>query len=98
MKVQEVIDLIDDSTIYSLAELEWDGYLPKCKCVARGLNLDEHRWYSVATNVYECEDGFVGVTGVYQSFSESQTWKDIGVPCYAEEYIATPTITYKPKY
>lgn len=96
MKVQEVIDLIDNSTIYSLAELEWD-YLSKCKCVARGLDFDEHRWYSIATNVYECKDGFVGVRGAHQSFSERQTWEDINVLCTAEEYVAIPSITYKPK-
>lgn len=95
MKVQEAIDIIEKFCIYALWMV--GGTLKDCKCVAEGLNLDEHRWYSIATNVYECEDGFVGVKGVYQSFSESQTWKDINVLCTAEEYIAVPSITYKPK-
>ena len=60
------------------------------------LNLDEHRWYSIATDVYECEDGLVGVTGAFQSFSESQTWEDIGVMCGAEQYKVITSITYVP--
>lgn len=98
MKVEEAIDKIEKSFIYSLHSVaDYFGPLKGCKCVAEGLNLDEHRWYSIATNVYECEDGFVGVTGAYQSFSESQSWEDIDVVCTAEEYITVPTITYKPK-
>ena len=93
MKVQEAIDIIEESCLYAL----WMVNLKDCKRVAEGLNLDEHRWYSIATNVYECEDGFVGVRRVYQSFSEMQDWEDIGVLCTAEEYVATPSITYKPK-
>lgn len=98
MKVQEAISKIEVACLYALWMVN-DYYEPlkDCKCVAEGLNLDEHRWYSIATNVYECEDGFVGVRGVYQSFSEMQTWEDINVLCTAEEYIAVPSITYKPK-
>lgn len=98
MKVQEAIDIIEESCMYALWMVgDYFGPLKECKQVATGLNLDEHRWYSIATDVYECEDGFVGVRGAYQSFSESQTWEDINVLCEAEEYIAVPTVTYKPK-
>lgn len=93
MKVQEVIDLFFDNAIYSLWEAE---SMIDCKKVASGLNLDEHRWYSIATDVYECEDGFVGVTGAFQSFSEAQTWEDIGVMCGAEQYKVVTQITYVP--
>ena len=99
MKVQEVIDLINDKEIYSLYEVEYTinpHGTKRCPKVASGLNLDEHRWYSIATDVYQCEDGFVGITGAYQSFSEMQTWEDIGVICGAEEYKAIQTITYVP--
>lgn len=96
MKVQDVIDLFNENDVYALWEAE--GMIETfCKKVASGLNLDEHRWYSIATDVYKCEDGFVGVTGAYQSFSESQTWEDIGVICGAREYKAVQTTTYEPK-
>lgn len=95
MKVHELIDLINNSeeTLYSL----WDAeeLIPReIKQVAQGLELDEHRWYSTAVNVYECEDGYVGIFGAYQSFSEMQTWSDICVSCDAMEYKQVQTVTY----
>lgn len=53
--------------------------------IEKGLNLDEHRWYSLATNIYKCSDGYVKVKGVFQSFSEMQTWSDIDVHSEAEK-------------
>lgn len=98
MKVQELIDAVNNSeeSIYSLWQLE-DVIPDLPECVAEGLELDEHRWYSVAVNVYKCEDGFVGVWGTYQSFSEMQGWSDIDILCEAEEYKQVPSVTYVPK-
>lgn len=97
MKVQELIDLIiSEYPIYSVWDAE-EIIGKKAEKVASGLELDEHRWYSIATDVYKCDDGFVGVRGAYQSFSELQGWPDIDVPCFAEEYEAVQTITYQPK-
>lgn len=100
MKVQELIDLIiSEYPIYSMWDAE-EIIGKKAEKVASGLDLDEHRWYSIysiATDVYKCDDGFVGIRGAYQSFSEQQGWSDIDVTCFAEEYEAVQTITYKPK-
>jgi len=96
MKVQELIDLINNTELYSL----WDaGDLINGRATREdsGQDLSEHRWFSIATDIYKCEDGFVGVRGAYQSFSESQTWSDIDVLCTATEYKAVPTIKYVPK-
>lgn len=97
MKVQELIKLVNESSvpIHSLYNLEDFIKLPKC--VAMGLNYDKHRWYALATNVYECVDGFVGITGVDESYSENQTYSDIGFECEAEEYEKVQTITFKIK-
>lgn len=53
--------------------------------IDEGLDLDQHRWYSIATNIYKCSDGFVKVTGAFQSFSEMQGWSDIDVHSEAEK-------------
>ena len=53
--------------------------------IEEGLNLDQHRWYSIATNIYKCSDGYVKVKGAFQSFSEMQTWADIDVHSEAEK-------------
>lgn len=95
MKVKELIDIINSNEYPSLHHLETIKGLPEC--VAEGLDLDQYRWFSIATNVYKCEDGFVGVCGAYQSFSEMQTWKDLDAPCEAEEYEEISTVSYKPK-
>lgn len=75
---------INDVAPYSLWEVNEIARRNGVKLVEKGLNLDEHRWYSIATNIYKCSDGYVKVTGAYQSFSESQTWEDINVHSEAE--------------
>ena len=95
MKVQQLIEKVNNGKYYSLYEVE--GIIPtEIDKVASGLEQDEHRWYSTAVDVYKCEDGFVGIRGAYQSFSEMQTWKDINVLCKASEYLEVMTTTYKP--
>lgn len=95
MKVKEFITLVNNNCFYSLHNLVEIENLPEC--IAEGLELDRHRWYSTAVNVYKCENGFVGVFGIYQSFSEYQDYKDIGIECVALEYEEVPSVTYKPK-
>lgn len=95
MTVSEFIDFVNSSNFYSLGEVE--DVAEGVKRVASGLDLDEHRWYSTAIDVYKCSDGFVGVFGAYQSFSEAQMWSDIDILCEAEEYEEYTTVSYRPK-
>lgn len=76
---------INDVAPYSLWEVTDIAKVNGVELVEKGLNLDEHRWYSIATNIYKCSDGYVKVTGAYESFSEVQTWKDINVFSEAEK-------------
>lgn len=76
---------INDIAPYSLWEVTDIAKANGVELIEKGLNLDEHRWYSIATNIYKCSDGYVKVTGAYQSFSESQTWEDIHVFAEAEK-------------
>ena len=93
MKKQELIDLINNAHCCSLWKAE-DIIPSDIPQVAEGLKLDEHRWYSTAINVYKCEDGFVGVWGAYQSFSEMQSWDDLDVICEAFPMKEIQTVTY----
>lgn len=100
MTVQEFIKLVNESkeplySLYQVEELEYDhkGGFPKR--VMRGLNPDKHRWYEVSVDIYQCSDGYVGVTGVAQVYSECMSAADCGVYCSAEEYVQVQTITYK---
>lgn len=98
MKVEEVIDLIDTAdSLYSLFDA--NEVLEECglEQVDKGLNLEQHRWYSTATDVYKCEDGFVGIFGIFQLFSELMCYSDCGIHCDAFEMEQIPTVTYRIK-
>ena len=96
MKKKELIDLVNNDCLYSLYDVE--DVIPKeVQCVATDLDIDRHRWYSTCVNVYACEDGYVGILGVNELYSEMMTFRDCGCPCEASEYEEVTTITYKPK-
>lgn len=84
IKSSDLVDKINEKAPYSLFEVTDIAEVNGAQLVEKGLNLDQHRWYSIATNIYKCSDGYVKVTGAYQSFSESQTWEDICVHAEAE--------------
>lgn len=93
MTKQKLINQVNEAHYMSLWEAE--DHIPReIPQVAEGLKLNEHRWYSTAINVYKCEDGFVGVWGAYQSFSEMQMWEDLHVICKAFPMKEIQTITY----
>lgn len=94
MTKEQLIEKINNSHFKSLFETDEEIYQYTKGQVASGLKLEEHRWYSTAINVYEVEDGFVGVRGAYQSFSECQDWTDIDYDSKAFPMKAVETITY----
>ena len=96
MKKKELIDLINNDCLYSLYAAE--DIIPRdAPCVATDLNIDRRRWYSTCVNVYACEDGYVGIWGVNQLYSDMMMFSDCDCPCEASEYEEVTTITYKPK-
>ena len=98
MKVQELIDKINNGNYHSVWEVELGDEFPEqVKTVENGLNPDEHRWYIVSTNIYKCEDGYVGVTGPSSLKSESMDWEDCYYDVVAEEYEEYTTVSYRPK-
>lgn len=96
MKVNELIELINSSeNCYSIWNAE-DLFEGSVYRVAANVYEDEHRWYVVSTNVYKCDDGYVGITGPSMLKSESMIWSDCCV-CTAKEYEAFNTVSYRPK-
>lgn len=104
MKVQEFIDAVNncEEKLYSLWDIE-DNVAPDVhfsqmpELVEEGIEVDEHRWYFVATNVYKCDDGYVGVRGVWKLLSEQMDYSDCNIICHADEYEQVQTVTYKQK-
>jgi hypothetical protein len=84
MKVKEVIEKVSANEYWSLYEFEEEFNLEVIDTCVKP--IDYHRWYEVSTNVYRCEDGFVGVSGVVQLFSEQMCYEDCLYKCTAEEY------------
>ena len=96
MKKKELIDLINNGRFPSLYDAE--GIIPEeVQCVAEGLEKGRHRWYSTCVDVYICEDGYVGIRGVDDLYSEAMVYSDCNFCCEASEYKAVATIIYKPK-
>ena len=96
MKVKEIINLINSSNISSLPEVE-DLFDDTVKLVAENLEIERYKWFGVATDVYEVEDGYVGITGVADIYSPYMDSSDCNYPCVACEYESYTTISYKPK-
>lgn len=96
MNVKEAIDLINNSdNCYSLLDAE--NLLKGCKFIRRQ-DCESCRWYILATDIYEVDDGYIGVSGVSELKSEIADYSDIDELCFAEEYKAIQTITYVPKF
>ena len=94
MKVKELIDYVSKYTFYSLIEVEVSlKEVPQC--VAEHLEIEKYRWFSVSTSVYKLEDGFVGIRGVSDIYSDDIDAEDCGVRCTACEYEEFPHVRYK---
>lgn len=93
MKVAEVLEKVNNTRYWSIYAFEEDLDL---EAVAYGLDVDRHRWYEVSTNVYKCEDGFVGVRGPSHLYSESMEYESCYCECFAEEFEPKLVIAYVP--
>lgn len=96
MKVKEIINLINSSNIDSLSEAE-DLLDNTVKLVAEDLEIERYKWFGVSTDVYEVEDGYIGITGVTEVYSTAMDSSDCDYPCIACEYEPYTTINYRPK-
>jgi hypothetical protein len=100
MKKREFIRLAQNIEFYSLPEFSYyvhHNVKDAPICTSEGRNIKEHGSYSTAVNIYSCDDGLVGVEGVYERFNECSEWVDFGIVCTACEYEAFQTIGYQPK-
>lgn len=94
MKKQDLINLINNEELYSLSDAE-DIIPIEIECVAEHLDINNYRWFNTAVDVYACEDGYVGIRGIYQLFSANMCCSDCDYPCEALEYEEVTVVTYK---
>ena len=101
MTVKQAINIIDRNTDKIFNVIIVDGLIDG-KVVASHQDDDDHRWYTTATRVYQVEDGFIGVRGLYKNLSKTQSWKDLAEQ--EGEYIdvfevePVPDVYYKRKH
>ena len=100
MKVQELIDYVNSKGFYSIYEFQdslTDKQFKELKIIPESINVDRHRWYEISTTVYKVEDGYVGIRGISQIYSEYMSDKDCDYLCEASEYEEVQTISYREK-
>lgn len=99
MKVQKLIDYVNSNGFYSMYDFE-DSLTDReleLKIVSEDIDVDRHRWYEISTTVYKVEDGYVGIRGISQIYSEYMSDKDCDYLCEASEYEEVQTISYREK-
>lgn len=98
MKVKEAIELINNSDNYYYSLWEVKDLLRDCKFIHRQDYDYSHKWFIKSTDIYEAEDGYIGIKGFaeYTSYVKG-FFTDCDVHCIAEEYEIVQTITYIPK-
>lgn len=94
MTVKEFIQMVNEGEFWSLRAVDDSDLGEGFERIESGNDLDEHRWYSTAEDIYKLEDGYVGVRGLFQIFSEWDYAKDYGVKCRAYEVEPVPSIKY----
>lgn len=94
MTVKEFIQIVNEGEFWSLWAVDDSSLGEGFERIESGNDLDEHRWYSTAEDIYKLEDGYVGVRGLFQMFSELSCPKDFSIKCKAYEVEPVPSIKY----
>lgn len=94
--IKEIIEQIN------AAKLDTPYYVEDLDCMQDAkeldtIDLDEHRWFTNGTVVYQLGDEFFGVFGPVHINSESMYWSDCGCIARAFEMEQVPSVTYKRK-
>lgn len=96
MKVKEVIKALKDNKCYSMREAMKVSGLETAHMIAGCQNCVEHRNFTQCTNVFKCDDGLVGVTGLTADHNHVG-YEKIGFVSFAEEYEEVQVVRYLPK-
>lgn len=102
MRKQELLDFVHNRVFFSLGQFEsaLDNHGKNLLCVSENQDKkyfwskeDDQKLFEVATNIYHCDDGFVGITGVsdYKGIDSSVT---CDFKCRADEFCPIPSTIY----
>lgn len=108
MKVKDIIDVVTDKSFYSISDVD-EYFIDNCdECLhplcytdksveyLQDVEVNDEAYYVSATILYKCDDGVVGIHGVYFIMYDVSA-EDIGELCTATEYIPKIKQVYLPK-
>jgi len=93
---KELVDKINAANILTPNRIDDVSGADQARVVTT-LDLDQHRWYTVATVVFRVGDEFFGVRGPVSIKSEEMDYSDVGMVCEAFEMETIPAMTYRRK-
>lgn len=108
MKVKDVIDTVTNKPFYSLYDVdeyfynnygEWLhplSYDDKSVEYLQEVDLNDEGYYITATILYKCDDGVVGVRGVYYNYENTDA-SEFEELCTVKEYVLVNKQVYSPK-
>lgn len=106
MKVKDLIELVTNNQFYSIDSVDeylMDNYDEVLKPLYRtddsvqhliDVVLHDEAYFVSATILYQCDDGVVGINGLYYNFIESVDDKDCEYVCTAKEYVLENKLTW----
>lgn len=96
MTVEQIISKINNKTYYSLDKAVKGIGLHKKDLVASNLNNRTIPSCSIRTDVYKCDNGFIGLRGLYGD-KRKKGYVVYNTPTSVLEFQAVKKVTYIPK-
>jgi len=97
---EAIVKEVNEAKCYSVYQVEDVCTLfiaAKPKLVAKGLDVDKHRWYEITTDVYKIGEWFIGICGASDLFSEQMSYSDAEIETIAFEMEEVPSVSYRIK-
>lgn len=85
MTIKEIIKTVNNANVFSLTDAVKCANLHKEDMVVNNANLSKHKYFDMVTNVYKCDDGYIGITGLTNN-TKKKKYDVFGIKSFAEEY------------
>jgi len=109
MKVKDLIDIVTNNAFYSIWDVDeylHDNHNEWLQPVSKDnksieylqeVDINDEAYYVAATVLYKCDDGVVGIHGVYWVPDDNIEYIDLEELCTAKEYVLENKLVYVPK-
>lgn len=99
MKVKDIIEIVTNNSFYSIFSVDeylmdhYDEVLKPLYATDKSIQylidveVNDEAYFVSGTILYQCDDGVVGINGLYYNFIESVSDEDQEYLCTAKEYV-----------